>query len=117
MRSFYFVLASLFLSGCGTAVVATAPTIPTATEWKALHQNIYSTFTSLKIPGAPEISPLHTNDALGTPADSAVCLRASDGGKSEYLVFLIRQNKVVDFRSAVKLDRCDEQRYALLGRP
>jgi hypothetical protein len=116
MRFTATIFTILLLSGCGTPFVASVPTTPNATEWKALHQNIYSTFISLKLGGSPEISPLHRNDALGTPAESAICLRNSDGN-IKYLVFLIRENKIVDSRVAIQLDRCNEQSYSPLPKP
>jgi hypothetical protein len=116
MRFIATTFAILLLSGCGTPFVASVPTVPNAIEWKALHQNIYSTFISLKLGGSPEISPLHKNDALGTPAESAICLRNS-GGNTEYFVFLIRQNKIIDTRLAIQLDRCNEQSYSPLPKP
>jgi len=90
--------------------------MPNDTESKAIRSSIYTTFASLKLPGSPEISPLHENKALGTPADFAICLR-STGGNGKYVVFLISQGKVVDYRSAVGLDRCNEQTYAPLRKP
>jgi hypothetical protein len=117
MRSIFTVFVSLFLSGCGTTLVASSPVVPNAIEWKELHQNIYSTFINLKMSGSPEISPLHKNDALGTPADSAICLRNSGGNNTKYVVFLISQDKIVDSRLAILLDRCNEQSYAPLLKP
>jgi len=117
MRSILLVFVSLLLSGCGTALVASGPVVPNATEWKALQQNIYSTFTGMKLGGSPEISPLHKNDALGTPADLAICLRNSGGGNTKYIVFLISQSKIVDTRLAIELDRCSAQTYSPLAKP
>jgi hypothetical protein len=117
MLSTLVVFAGLFLSGCATAVVTSAPVVPNVIEWKAIHQNIYSTFTSMKMSGSPEISPLHKNDALGTPAASAICLRNSGGGDTKYVVFLMSENKIVDSRSAIQLDRCNEQSYSPLPKP
>jgi hypothetical protein len=116
MRFVATIFAILLLSGCGTPFVVSVPTVPNATEWKALHQNIFSTFISLKLDGSPEISPLHKNDSLGTPAESAICLRNS-GGNIKYFVFLISQNKIVDTRLAIQLDRCNEQSYSPLPKP
>ena len=117
MRSIFVGFAGLFLSGCGTTLVASAPVVPDAIEWKAIQQNIYSAFISLKLSGSPEISPLHKNEALGTPAESAICLRNSGGGDTKYVVFLMSQNKIVDTRLAIELDRCNEQSYAPLAKP
>ena len=117
MRSIATIFAMLSLFGCGTAFVASSPTVPNATEWKTILQNIYSNFTNLKMKGFPEISSLHKNDALGTPADSAICLRNSGTDPTKYIVFLIRQNKIVDFRLALELDRCNEQSYTPLVKP
>jgi hypothetical protein len=117
MRSIFVIFASLFLSGCSQTFIASAPVVPTAIEWKALLKNIYSTFPNLKMPGSPEISPLHENVALGLPADMAICLRNSGGGDTKYVVFLIKQNKIVDYRFAVILDRCEEQSYSPLLKP
>jgi hypothetical protein len=117
MRSISTVLASLFLSGCGTSPIAPLPDVPNAIAWKEINQNIYSTFNSLKISGAPEISPLHRNDALGPLAEWAICLRNHGGNNVKYVVFLISQNKIVDFRLAIDLDRCEEQDYMPLPQP
>ena len=116
MRFIATIFTMLLLSGCGTPFVASVPTVPNATEWTALRQNIYSTFVSLKLDGSPEISPLHKNDALGTPAELAICIRNS-GGNTKHFVFLIRQNKIVDTRLAIQLDRCNGQSYSPLPKP
>jgi hypothetical protein len=116
MRFIAAIFTTLLLSGCGASFVASVPILPNAAEWRALHQTIYSTFISLKLGGSPEISPLHKNDALGTPAESAICLRNSDGN-TKYFAFLIRENKVVDNRLAIQLDRCNEQSYSPLPKP
>jgi len=117
MRSIVIIVASLFLFGCGTTQFAEVPTVPNATEWKSIRATIYSTFTNLKLDGSPEISPLHKNDALGTPADFAICLRNSGGKTAKYVVFLINQSKIVDYRFAVGLDRCGRQTYTPLPKP
>ena len=93
------------------------PAAPNAKEWKEIHQNIQSTFASRKMSGIPEISPLHKNDTLGTPADSAICLRNSAGSGTQYVTFLIFNKKVVDSRLSVQLDRCEEQSYTPLAKP
>jgi hypothetical protein len=117
MRSLFFAFIGVLLCGCGSAVITAASLEPDEKEWKALQQVIYVTATNLKIGSTLEISPLHNNDALGTPADSAICVRGSDDGKSKYVVFLINENKVSDFRLAVKLDRCEEQSYLPFKKP
>ena len=117
MRSIFVVFAGLFLSGCGTALVVSAPVVPNAIEWEAIQQTISSTFSSLKLSGSPEISPLHKNEALGAPAESAICLRNLAGGDTKYFVFLMSENKIVDSRWAVQLDRCSEQSYSPLPKP
>ena len=117
MRSIFVVFADLFLSGCGTTLIVSAPVVPNAIEWKAIQQTIHSTFTSLKLSGSPEISSLHKNEALGTPAESAICLRNSGGGDTKYFVFLMSENKIVDSRWAVQMDRCNEQAYSPLPKP
>jgi len=117
MRSIWTALVIFFLSGCAPTPGLLPPDIPNAVDWKELNQNIYSTFNSLKMSGTPEISPLHRNDALGTLADWTICLRNSGGNDTKYIAFLISQNKIVDFRSAIALDRCDEQDYMPLSKP
>jgi hypothetical protein len=117
MRSIVAVFVSLFMAACGTTEFASAPVVPNAVEWTALQKDIYTTFTNLKLGGTPEISPLHANDALGTPANSAICLRNSGGGDTKYVVFLISRNKVADYRFALELDRCAAQTYSPLPKP
>lgn len=117
MRRFCPILAGLFLSGCGTTFVAPLSDAPNEADLKALNTQIYSNFLSLKMSGTPEVSSLHKNDALGTPAEQAICLRNAGGDNVKYVVFLISQNKIVDFRAAVAMDRCEKQDYRPLPKP
>jgi len=117
MRSIWAALAIFILIECAPTAVASQPYGPNMNEWEEILRYINSNLDSLKMNGAPEISSLHRNEALGTPADSAICLRNSADKNTNYFVFLISENKVVDFRSAIVFDHCEAQRYMPLPKP
>jgi hypothetical protein len=117
IRSILAVIVGLALSNCGSTPV-TLPTLePSAEAQKTLNQKIYSQLAGLKISEPAEISSVHRNEALGTPAEWAICLRNNSGKGINYYVFLIDQNEIVDSRRAIILDRCSEQSYMPLAKP
>jgi hypothetical protein len=116
MRSILAIIAGLAVSSCGTTPVAPEQLAPNIYVFKSINGKIYSKFIEMKMPGTVEISSVHNNEALGTPAQWAICLRNDAGKGINYFVFLIDQNEIVDYRGAIQLDRCSEQSYAPLLR-
>jgi hypothetical protein len=114
MRSILAVIVGFAVSSCGSIPVAIPPTLPNELAMKTINDQINASPPGLKISGINEISPLHRNDALGTLADWAICLRNDSAKGIKYFVFLIDQNAIVDTRQAIALDRCSEQNYAPL---
>jgi hypothetical protein len=117
MRSVLAVIVGLALSGCGTTSIAPPLLVPNTYALKKVNEKIYSTFIEWKIPGTVEISSVHKNEALGTPAQWAICLRNDSWKGINYFVFLIDQSDIVDFRRAIQLDRCSDQSYVPLLKP
>jgi hypothetical protein len=117
MRTIFAVIVGLAVSSCGSIPAATPPTVPNEHAMKTIIDKINASLPGLKISGVSEISPLHRNDALGAIADWAICLRNDTGKGTNYFVFLIDQNEIVDSRRAIMLDRCNEQTYAPLPKP
>ncbi len=117
MRSIWAVIVGLAVSSCGSTPGALPVLVPSANALKAIDINIYATLPKLKISGTTEISPVHKNEALGTIADWAICLRNDTGNGINYFVFLIDLDAIVDYRRAIVLDRCNVQSYVPLPKP
>jgi hypothetical protein len=117
MRLILAVIIGLTLSNCGSTPTALQSVEPSAWDLKIINQKIYSSLPQFKISGAAEISPVHRNEALGMPADWAICLRGDTGHGINYFVFLIDHSEIVDSRMEVGLDHCSKQSYAPLPKP
>jgi hypothetical protein len=117
MRSISAVIVGLALSNCGSTPVVLPNLEPRADALKTLNQKIYSQLAGLKISGPAEVSAVHKNQALGTPAEWAICVRSGSGNDIDYTVFLIDQNEIVETRKEVIFDHCGAQSYAPLAKP
>jgi hypothetical protein len=112
-------LAGLMLAGCALGADP-APQAPLDTvnvpDMAALAPKILSTFKTVKLTGYPRVSPVRKApvSALG---DWIVCLMSDTESDSRVYALLIQNNDIVDFRLALIIDGCANERFAPLPTP
>jgi hypothetical protein len=118
MRSFP-AFAGLILAGC--ALDADPASLlgldsVNAPNMAALATTIQNTFKSVKLTGYPRVSPAHKApvSALG---DWVVCLMSDAEGDPRVYALLIQNNEIVDYRLALTIDGCANQRFEPLPVP
>jgi hypothetical protein len=113
MRSF-FALAGLILAGCslgadpGPLAQLNAVNVPNVA---ALSGKIETTFQAVKLTGYPRISQVRPApvSALG---DWMICLRSDAERDSRVYALFIQNNDIVDYRLALIIDGCANERFA-----
>ena len=105
-----FVLAGIILAGCSTG--ADPPGLETASppDISRLAAKIQDVFKTAKLSGSPLVSPPHPApvNALG---DWVVCLRSDAESDPRIYALLIAANDVADYRLALMVDQCANQRF------
>jgi hypothetical protein len=113
------MLAGSVLAGCALGVDSAqlapldAANVP---DMAPLAAKIQSTFQSAKLTGYPRVSPVRKApvSALG---DWIVCLRSDAEADPRVYALLIQNNDVVDYRLALIIDGCANERFAPLPTP
>jgi hypothetical protein len=108
------MLLCLAASGCVTmdakdsASRVRAAAVPP--DEKKLAELVNTAFTTAKLSGAPEVSPVRaTHDTeLG---DWVFCIRARGAGQMPEYAVLIRDNTISEIRSLVSIDGCHGETY------
>jgi hypothetical protein len=112
MRRILLMLSSLTIGGCaGMNLEDTPPPQASAPapEGKRLAELANSAFTVAKLTGAPEVSAVRaTHDSQW--GDWVFCIRSSADQSPKYAV-LIGHDAVLEVRSSVLIDRCDQETY------
>jgi hypothetical protein len=114
-----FLLAGLILGGCslgaGGADPATPPRLEAANppDISRLSSKIQDVFRSAKLSGYPRISPAHEAPVTAL-ADWVVCLRSDAENDPRTYALLISGSEVVDYRLALTIDQCANQRFGPL---
>jgi hypothetical protein len=112
-------LAALILAGCSLG----ADPVPMAQldtvnvpDVAALAGKIQGTFAGAKLTGYPRVSPVRKApvSALG---DWIVCLMSDVESDPRVYALLIRNNEIVDYRLALMIDGCANERFAPLPGP
>jgi hypothetical protein len=82
----------------------------------ALAGKIQETFKSVKLTGYPRVSQVRRApvSALG---DWIVCLRSDADSDPRVYALLIQNNDIVDYRLALSIDGCANQRFEPLPQP
>ena len=85
-------------------------------EMAALAAKIQDTFKAVKLTGYPRISPVRRAPvaALG---DWIVCLRSDAESDPRVYALLIQNNDIVDYRLALIVDACANERFEPLPTP
>jgi hypothetical protein len=113
------LLACLALAGCTFAADPAAPPILEAASGPslaALAPKIQATFSSAKLTGAPRVSMLRKAPVTAL-ADWIVCLRSDSLVDSRIYALLIRDNDIVEYRLALLIDECANERFEPLPMP
>jgi hypothetical protein len=87
--------------------------MPTAVQLQAVHRQIKTAYATFKLPGEPEISPLHPN-ASPYLANWSICLRNNAPEDVRYYTFFVKSDSVIGSRLSVQVDRCEQQTFAPL---
>jgi hypothetical protein len=111
--------AGLFLAGCslgadpGALAQLDGPGVPNVV---ALSGKIQETFKAVKLTGYPRVSPVRKApvSALG---DWIVCLRSDADSDPRIYALLIQNNDIVDYRLALVIDGCANERFEPLPTP
>ena len=112
--SIVIALLCLAVSGCAdlaaTDSVGRPPVGTPPPDEKKLSEFIGSVFRATKLSGAPEASPLRPTHG-GQMGDWVVCIKSSAPNETlKYAVF-IKDNSVLDFRTLVLIDGCNNETY------
>ena len=112
-------LAGLILAGCSLGADP-APTVQldpmNVPDMVALAAKIQSAFKNVKLTGYPRVSPVRRApvSALG---DWIVCLMSDVESDPRVYALLIQNNEIVDYRLALIIDGCANERFAPLPGP
>jgi hypothetical protein len=112
-------LAGLILAGCslgadpGPLAQLDSVAVP---DTAALAGKIQSTFQAVKLTGYPRVSRVRRApvSALG---DWMVCLRSDAESDPRVYALLIQDNAIVDYRLALTIDGCANERFEPLPTP
>ncbi len=113
------VCAGLILAGCSLGAEPPAPPgleAANAPSISALAGKIQDAFRSVKLVGYPRVSPLRRAPVTAL-ADWMVCLRSDAESDSRVYALLIQRNGVVDYRLALMIDECANERFEPLPTP
>jgi hypothetical protein len=115
-------LVALCCAGCSlssffdsTPISAPASAAAYETDYKQIVAGAYTSLLFDK-DARPEISPLRRSQAP-QPGAWRACARKVTDGTPAFFAFFIEDHKVIDMRSAVAIDGCDQEQYEALARP
>ena len=118
----YFLLLAVMLGGCSASdivqnwPVSPAPDLSQPNYRRIVADNLKTIFPNLNPIGDLEISDLRLVDHLKGPAWLA-CLKLNARSNPQFYAIFIQDNKIVDWRSGIMIDRCHVQSYAPLDPP
>jgi hypothetical protein len=108
------MLLCLAASGCaGMDAKESASQVQVVAEppnEKKLAELVNDAFTTAKLSGAPEVSPVRaTHDTQ--MGDWVFCIRSRSADQTQEYAVLIRNNTISEIRSLVSIDGCHEETY------
>jgi hypothetical protein len=108
------MLLCLAASGCAALDANESTSTPRAValppDEKKLAELVNAAFTTAKLSGAPEISPVRaTHDTQA--GDWVFCIRGRGADEMQQYAVLIRNNTISEIRSSVIIDGCYEETY------
>jgi hypothetical protein len=116
MRRILLMLSSLTASGCAGINLEDRP-LPAASpppEGKRLAELANEAFAKAKLTGAPEVSAVraaHDNQW----GDWVFCIRSSSADQSLQYAVLIGHDAILEVRSSVVIDGCNQETYRPLA--
>jgi hypothetical protein len=106
------VFCCLTAGGCAAFNASESPprTVLPAPEGKKLAELVGAAFKTAKLPGAPEVSPVrHTHDTQ--QGDWIFCIKSDKSAESPKYAVLIGNNTILEVRSSVLIDGCNDETY------
>ena len=104
------VTAACSFSGIGEPVADPAPE---QRDMTAAYAAIRSAFGAFKLPGKPEMSPVHRVRG-NYLAEWAICVRNDDPDKRRYYTFYFKDRKIFEWRLSPIVDSCESQSFTPL---
>lgn len=118
MKRLLPAFAGLLLAGCALGADPAPPVFATtsAPSITALATKIQDTFKLVKLTGYPRVSPVRKApvSALG---DWIVCLTNDSETDARVYALIIQGSEIVDYRLALTVDGCTNERFAPLPSP
>ena len=118
MMRFLAAFAGLMLGGCALGSDPAPPALDSmnAPDIAALAPKIQDTFKLAKLTGYPRVSPVRKApvSALG---DWIVCLTSDTASDPRVYALLIQGKEIVDYRLALIVDGCANERFGPLPGP
>ena len=115
LRLLTIIAVAALTSGCSFSgigePVAEAP--PDAKDMIAAYQAIRSAYAGFKLPGQPEMSPVHRVRG-GYLAEWAMCVRNDDASKRQYYTFYFKDRKIFEWRLSAIVEGCEGQTFTPL---
>jgi hypothetical protein len=118
IRRILLMLSSLIAGGCAGINLEDRPPQATAPapEGKRLAELANEAFAKAKLTGSVEISQVHpTHDSQW--GDWVFCIKSSSPDASPRYAVLIGHDNVLEVRSSVWIDGCDQETYQPLAPP
>jgi hypothetical protein len=112
MRRILLMLSSLTASGCASINLEDPPpqTAPPAPEGKRLAELANEAFARGKLTGAPEVSAVRAaHDSQW--GDWVFCIKSSSADQTLKYAVLIGHDAILEVRSSVLIDGCDQETY------
>jgi hypothetical protein len=109
------VITLICLIACGCAGLSppddSTPHVPSPSpEGKKLTELANAAFATTKLPGKPEVSPVRaTHDAQW--GDWMFCIKSDSAADSRKYAVLVGHDAVLEVRSMVMIDGCEQQAY------
>jgi hypothetical protein len=111
--SIWMTVLYLAAGGCAGVSLDEAARPQTATpapEGKRLAELVNAAFARAKLAGAPEVSPVRaTHDSQW--GDWVFCIKSGNADRSPKYAVLIGHDAVLEVRSSVLIDGCDNETY------
>ncbi len=122
MRAYLLLLLAGMLGGCSASDIvenwsaSPAPDLSQPNYRRIVADSIKTIFPKQNPIGELEISGLRRVDHLRGPA-WLTCLKLNPRSNPQLYAIFIQNNKVVDWRSGIVIDRCHVQSYTPLDAP
>lgn len=131
MRAVFIAIAALALGGCSgsgvfdlpvqsAAAQQTSRPTPVRDDPESYYKYLVAYHvTARALRASKRFAPLHISGlrvaVAPQPGDWMTCLRANEYGKKDvYYAMFIRQRDIIEIRTGIAIDRCENEQYTLL---